>query len=250
MSDSADLTHDGFLGGALSIWQPRTGFRAATDAVLLAASVPATAGQTVLDLGCGVGTAGLCIGHRTNANVWGLEVDCETADLARRNAKENEISLTVFGGDVAQIPAELRALSFDHVLCNPPYYTAESGTAARNQARETALREKLPLAIWLDAATRRVKPGGTVSFIVSADRVPDLMSSLDDRLGAAKLLPLAARVNRSAKRVILQAQKGARSPFALLPPLVLHEGDRHLVDAPSETAFARSILRDGAALPL
>ena len=58
ISDS-DLTRDAFLGGRLYLWQPRTGYRAGVDPVLLAASVPARRGESVLDLGCGVGTAAL-----------------------------------------------------------------------------------------------------------------------------------------------------------------------------------------------
>ena len=59
-----DLTHDAFLGGRLHLWQPRRGYRAGVDPVLLAASVPAKAGQSVLDLGCGAGAAALCLGAR------------------------------------------------------------------------------------------------------------------------------------------------------------------------------------------
>ena len=56
-----DTTNDGFLGGQLTIRQPRNGYRAATDPVFLAASVPAQHGQSVLELGCGVGVASLCL---------------------------------------------------------------------------------------------------------------------------------------------------------------------------------------------
>ncbi|MEL6434627.1 MAG: methyltransferase, partial [Pseudomonadota bacterium] len=60
----ADLTKDDFLGGRLQLLQPRAGYRAGIDPVLLAASVEARKGQSILDLGCGVGTAALCIGRR------------------------------------------------------------------------------------------------------------------------------------------------------------------------------------------
>ena len=63
MSTLGDLTCDDFLGGRLSIWQPRDGYRAGVDPVLLAASVPARAGQSVLELGCGTGDL-LASGHQ------------------------------------------------------------------------------------------------------------------------------------------------------------------------------------------
>lgn len=249
MTDPA-LSHDGFLGGAIRIWQPLDGFRASTDAVLLAACVPARSGERVLDLGCGVGTAGLCVAHRTGAHVTGVEFDAATAALARRNAAETGLQMHVIEADVGALPGEVRAQSYDHVLCNPPYYPAGAGTVAQNPDRDAAMRENLPLANWLDAATRRVRPGGTVSLILATERLPDLMATLDGRLGGAKVLPLSARTGRPAKRVIFQACKGARSPFQLLAPLVLHAGAMHLKDGNDETEVARAILRNGARLTL
>ena len=55
-----DLTDDGFLDGRLRILQPKAGYRAATDPVLLAAFAPAEPGQSVVELGCGTGVASLC----------------------------------------------------------------------------------------------------------------------------------------------------------------------------------------------
>ena len=61
-----ELTRDAFLGGRLHLWQPVNGYRAGVDPVLLAASVNARAGQAVLELGCGGGTAMLCLGKRVS----------------------------------------------------------------------------------------------------------------------------------------------------------------------------------------
>ena len=56
-----DITQDGFLGGKLRVSQPKTGYRAGIDPVLLAAACPAKPGEKVLELGCGVGVASMCL---------------------------------------------------------------------------------------------------------------------------------------------------------------------------------------------
>ena len=88
------------------------------------------AGRQVLELGCGAGVASLCVGWRTKAVLTGLELQPAYADLARRNATQNGIDFDVHEGDLAQMPSALRAMSFDHVIANPPYFPAASGTAA------------------------------------------------------------------------------------------------------------------------
>lgn len=83
---SEELTKDAFLGGKLHLWQPKSGYRAGVDAVLLAASVPAQSGDRVLDLGCGVGAAALCLDARIGGlKLTGVELQENYAELARRN---------------------------------------------------------------------------------------------------------------------------------------------------------------------
>lgn len=243
-----DLTEDGFLGGRLRILQPKAGYRAATDPVLLAAAVAAEPGQSVLELGCGAGVASLCLGARVpGLRLTGLERQPGYADLARRNAARNGQEMEVAEGDLSRMPkALLRA--FDHVIANPPYYPAGDGTPARDPGREAAQREETPLAAWIDAATRRLVPGGWLVLINQAARLPDLLLALDGRLGSAAVLPLAPREGRPAVRVILRARKGGKAAFRLLAPLVLHDGAAHSADRDSFNPELQAVLRQGAAL--
>lgn len=247
----ADETEDRTLGGRVVLRQPRIGYRAATDPVLLAASTPAKAGMRVLDLGCGVGAAGLCLAGRVpGVEMHGLEVQPRYASLARVNAALNGIVLTVHEGDLRTPPAALKALSFDHVICNPPYYAAEASTPAADRGRDTAHREDAPMAAWMDAALRRLAPRGMVTVIHRAERLPHILGALVGRAGDVTVLPLAARPGRAAKRVIVQARKGARGAFVLMSPLVMHVGDAHLKDEEDFSASARAVLRDAGALML
>lgn len=249
MFAEADLSCDAFLGGRLRIWQPKQGYRAAMDPVLLAAACPARPGQTVLELGCGAGVAALCLAVRVpGLSVAGVEIQPDYAELARRNADGNGVALEVAEGDIAHLPPGWRTRSFDHVIANPPYYPAHAGTAARDAGRERALREETPLSLWFEVALRRLKPGGWLTVIQSADRLADMLDLKG--AGSITILPVAPRTGRDATRVILRARKGGRAPLRLLAPFILHTGDRHERDGESFTPAARAVLRSGSGIPV
>lgn len=245
----ARVTRDAFLGGRLTLLQPARGYRAGIDPVLLAAAVPARAGQTALELGLGVGVASLCLGARVpGVSLTGLELQPEYADLARQNATANATALEVVEGDVAHMPPALKARRFDHVLMNPPYYRRDSGTIAADPGRETALGESLPVTAWVEAASRRLVPGGWLTAIQRAERLPDLLEACSGRLGSVEVRPIAPRAGRDATLILLRARKGGRAAFRLHPPLVLHEGASHDGDRESYLAEAQAIFRLGAPL--
>lgn len=239
------LSDDALLGGRLRLWQPVAGFRAGTDAVLLAAACPARAGDRVLDLGCGVGTAALCLGLRVPGVVLaGLELQPGYALLAQENAARNGIPFEVHRGDIARMPAPLRR-DFDHVIANPPYWGP--GTPASDAGRETALRDGGSLADWIAAARRRLRPEGWLTLVLGADRLADALAAMAG-LGSVVILPVAPRQGRPAGRVLIRARKGGRAPLRLLAPLVMHAAPRHAADAEDLTPEAETLLRGAAAL--
>ena len=247
---SAALTRDGFLGGRLTIVQPAAGYRAGVDSVLLAAAVPAAAGDSVLELGCGAGTALLCLGRRVaGLDLCGVELQPAYAQLARDNAAAAGLPVRIAAADIAALPGWLKARRFDQVVANPPYFDRRRSVPAPGPAREAALGAALPLADWVEAATRRLAPGGQLTMIQRADRLPELLSAVDRRVGSSEILPLVPRAGRAARAVILRARKGGRADFRLLAPLVLHRGAAH---GAADDAYAPEVeraLRDGAALP-
>ncbi|MEE2861283.1 MAG: methyltransferase [Pseudomonadota bacterium] len=240
---------DGFLDGRLRIAQPLRGYRSGADAVMLAAACPAQPGQAVLELGCGAGVASLCLGWRVGElALSGLERQEDYATLARANATENGIPLEVLTGDLAAPPPALRACAFDHVIMNPPFFLA--GTAAPDRGRAEARHEETPLAAWVDAALRRLRPGGWLTLIQRADRLDAVIRAMGNRTGALSILPIAARHDHPAGRVLLAARKGSRSPMRLLAPLVMHAERAHLRDGEDLTPHAADVLRNGAPIEL
>ena len=236
---------DGFLGGRLSIAQPVGGYRAGADAVMLAAACPARSGQSVLELGCGAGVASLCLAARVGGlALTGLERDADYATLSRQNAEANGLDLEVVQGDLAAMPATLRAQVFDHVIANPPFFGA--GSPSPDPARAAARHEETPLDQWLDAGLRRLAPGGWLTMIHLPARLDTILAALAGRAGAVSVLPVAARAGRDAGRIIVTARKGARAPLRLLAPFVMHMKPLHSGDGEDLTPAAQAVLREAA----
>ena len=234
----ADITRDAFLGGRVAALQPRRGYRAGIDPVFLAAAVEASAGQSVLELGCGVGVAALCLAARVpGVEVTGVEVQTAYAALARANG------VAVVEADLRDLPPELRQRRFDHVMMNPPYFDRRAGSASSDPGRDTAFGGETPLADWLAVAGRRLASGGWLTLIQRVERLPEVLEGLTG-FGSVTVAPLAAREGRAPERMLLRARKGGRGVFRLMAPFVLHDGPRHARDGEDYAPAARAILRD------
>jgi tRNA1(Val) A37 N6-methylase TrmN6 len=244
-SAAPSVREDRLLDGRVRLRQPREGYRVAIDPVLLAAAVPASADERILDLGCGSGAAALCLLARVpECTLVGLERQPALARLAGENAALNGLGarFRVVEGDLLAPPKGLGA-DFDQVLCNPPFQTAAAAQPARHAERAAAHREgEAELADWIAAGLALLRPKGRLNLIHRADRLDEILALLRPAAGEVAVLPLWPKVGRPAKRVIVQARKASRGPLRLLPGLVLHGDDG------AYSAAAQAILRGGAAL--
>jgi tRNA1(Val) A37 N6-methylase TrmN6 len=240
-------TDDAVLGGRLKLLQPAEGHRAGHDAILLAAAAPAS--KHAIDLGAGIGTAGLALLARGAAErVTLIEIDTELAEIARENARRNGYSerTEVILADIRK-PARGRspALLADLVIMNPPFNDPGrrnvSPDAGRRRAHAAADSELDP---WCAAADRALAVGGRLVLIHRPEAIETILASLAGRFGAAEIIPIFPRPDAAAIRLIVRAVKGRRTPPSLRPGLVLNDADGR------PTAVAEAILRDAAALDI
>lgn len=246
-------TLDAFLGGRISVLQPEEGHRAGSDAVFLAAAVALRPGSRVLDVGAGVGVAGLSLLARVpGIEVTAVEIDQKLCALACENAARNDFAarFCVIAGDVSAkaetlFAAGLRREGYDEVMANPPFYREGTVRAAPHAARERAhVMQDGALAAWVRFFATMAAAKGRITLIHRPEALAELLPLIEGRFGAITLYPLFAKAQAPATRMILQARKGSREGLKLLPGLVLHEGDGRY------TAEAEAVLREGKALEL
>lgn len=250
-AEAGRISEDALLGGKVILRQPVRGHRFGHDAVLLAAATPAQAGQHAVELGSGVGAAGLVLARRVEGlTVTLVELDAALAALANENILRNALAervravcLDVTAGIAEFSAAGLTPGSADHVLMNPPFNAPQN--ASPDRARQLA-RSASPgmLVQWVDAAARILRPQGILTQIWRADGLADVLAALTDKFGAIAILPVHPKPGAAAIRVLVSAVKGSKGPLVLLPGFILAETDN------KPSAQAEAVLRAGAALDL
>lgn len=248
VAKASATTEDWLLNGQVHFHQPAAGYRVAIDPVLLAAAVPAAAGEAALDLGSGTGAAALCLHHRVrDCAIVGLENNVDMLALAQQNASLNDAGdrVTFVRGDAAEPPAQIATRAFDQVFSNPPYLepARADGRTAGNPQRDAAnLEQSMSLTAWIEAMAAAAKPKGRLTLIHRADRLDELLAELRRHAGEIVVYPLWPKSGYPAKRVLVSARTGVAAPLRMAPGLVLHEASG------AYTQAAREVLENGAPL--
>ena len=246
-----DFTDDAVLGGRLVLRQPRKGHRIGHDAILLAAATQASRGGHAIELGAGVGAAGLALAQRVaSLSVTLVELDPSLAALAEHNAAQNGFAdrVRVAVLDVAARDREfadqgVRAGSAACVLMNPPFNDASRQNApvdAQRRLAHTALPDTLQQ--WIGRAAWSLAPAGELTLIWRADGIASVLDALGQGFGAVAVRPIYPRPDAAAIRILLRAVKGSRAPLSIAPGLTLNDANAR------PAAEAEAILRRGEIL--
>ncbi len=225
------------------------GYRAAIDPVFLAASVPAAKGDHILDVGCGTGAAALSLATRlTDVHITGLDQQKKLIELAREIAQLNGLAARVRfqHDDLLHAGNNFESAAFDHVMANPPHHKKGSGNPSPDPLKAAAnIEGEATLEDWVAFCLAMVKQGGSVTFVHRYDRLEELVSLMAAQGTAVTAFPLWPKVaGEGAKRILVQARKGASGDTRIAEGMTLHADDD------TYTAEAHAILRDAAALIL
>ena len=245
------FTDDAVLGGRLVLRQPRTGHRVGHDAILLAAATEAGGADHAVELGAGVGAAGLALAQRAaGLSITLVELDPALGALAEYNAARNGLAdrvqvvvLDVEGPDDAFASKAMRAGSAGIVLMNPPFNDpARQNVSLEPRRRLAHAGSGDTLAKWVQRAAWLLAPSGVLALIWRADGLEDVLAALDARFGGIGVLPVYPRPDAAAIRVLVRGVKGSRAPLALAGGLTLNDANAR------PAAEAEAILRGGESL--
>jgi tRNA1Val (adenine37-N6)-methyltransferase len=220
-------TTDSILNGALTLVQPRNGYRFSIDSILLGRFVRVRRRDRILELGAGCGVISVMI-----AALWlprevvAVEIQSDLAAIAERNAALNQLdSIRVINADLRSRRIALQPASFDMIVANPPYRALGSGRRSPHPGRRAAREESAAtLADFVAAAQRFAANGARAAFVFDASRSAELIRCLAAHsLEPKRIRFVHPRIDASATTILVEARKGGGVEVAIEPPLMLYD---------------------------
>ncbi len=198
------------------------------DAVLLSGFAKAKKGDVVLDMGTGTGIIPILMEAKTEAaHLTGLEIQEESADMARRSVALNGLSekIDIVTGDIKEAGTIFKSASFDVITCNPPYMIGQHGLTNPDAPKAIARHEVLcTLEDVVSSAAKLLKPGGHFYMVHRPFRLAEIMVTLvQHKLEPKRMQLVYPYVDKEPNMVLIEATRGGKSRMTVEKPLIVYK---------------------------
>ena len=198
-----------------------------TDAYLLSAFMIPKPSKVGAELGCGSGVISLlALTKKKCASIYGIEVQPEIADIAKRNAQLNKIDgFKVISKDLREINASTLGGEVDFVFSNPPYMKADGGKENKNEQKNISRHEVFGnIDDFCACAKRILKHGGDFYLVYRPDRLPDLIYALrSNNLEPKRLTFIHKNIDTPPSLLLISAKMGGKSGLVIEKPIYIYK---------------------------
>lgn len=198
------------------------------DAVLLCGFAQAKETDTLLDLGTGTGIIPLLMEGRYGCkHLTGLEIQEESADMARRSVALNGLSdkIDIIQGDIREAGNVFAPASFDCITCNPPYMIGQHGLTNPGDAKAIARHEILcVLEDVIGQTAKLLKPGGHFFMVHRPFRIPEIFTLMCQyKLEPKRMQLVYPYVDKEPNMVLIEGVRGGKPRMTVEKPLIVYQ---------------------------
>lgn len=218
-----DLERNGYR-----IIQDRERFCFGMDAVLLSGFAQVKAGEKVLDLGTGTGIIPILLEAKTEGSHFtGLEIQSESAEMARRSVALNELNkkIDIVDGDIKEASKIFGGAAFDVVTTNPPYMTESHGLQNPEEPKAIARHElKCTLEDVIRESAKVLKPGGRFYMVHRPRRLNEIINLMTYyKIEPKRMRMIHPFADKEANMVLVEGHRGGKPMMKVDPPLIVYK---------------------------
>lgn len=209
-------------------------FSFSLDSMLLADFIDTKSAKNIIDLGTGNGPIPLFLTLKTDAHIYGIEIQESVYDLARRSVELNhfEKQIDILNRNFIDIYKELGANKFDIVCSNPPYFKVTDSIKNKNDYLTIARHEvKASINDVINEANKLLVDGGKLYIVHRIERLPEIMRLLEDgNFGIKKMRVIYPKVDKEAMMFLMEARKNKKTDLKVISPLYVYSKDNKYTD--------------------
>ncbi|CCY08070.1 methyltransferase [Coprobacillus sp. CAG:698] len=207
-------------------------FSFSLDSMLLANFIDANKAQKIIDLGTGNAPIPLFLTLKTNAKIYGIEIQEEPFDLAQRSVELNHLEnqITIIKDDLKGIYKKLGANTFDIVCSNPPYFKVSDTSIINKNDTLTIARHEVKANVndIIEEASKLLVDGGKLYIIHRIERMPEIIKLLDNKnFGIKRMQLIYPKEDGNAYMFIIESKKNKKTDLKIIKPLVVHNNGRY-----------------------
>ena len=207
-------------------------FSFSLDSMLLANFIDANKAQKIIDLGTGNAPIPLFLTLKTNAKIYGIEIQEEPFDLAQRSVELNHLEnqITIIKDDLKGIYKKLGANTFDIVCSNPPYFKVSDTSIINKNDTLTIARHEVKANVndIIEEASKLLVNGGKLYIIHRIERMPEIIKLLENKnFGIKRMQLIYPKEDGNAYMFIIESKKNKKTDLKIIKPLVVHNNGRY-----------------------
>ena len=198
------------------------------DAVLLSNFARVKKTERALDLGTGTGIIPILLTAKTEGEAFvGLEIQEESADMARRSVLYNQLEkkVEIVTGDIKEAAGIFGAASFDVITTNPPYMIGHHVITSASDAKAIARHEVLcTLDDILRESAKLLKHKGRFYMVHRPFRLAEILSKMvREGIEPKRMRMVHPFIDKEPNMVLIEGSRGGNSRMTVEPPLIVYK---------------------------
>ena len=215
----------------IKIVQNKDYFNFSLDSVLLPNFVEITRKtKKILDMCTGNAPIPLILSTKTDAKIYGVELQKEVYDLAKETIKINNLDnqIELINDNIKNLKKIFDTETFDIITCNPPYFKKKDDSIINDNKIKSIARHEIEIKLEdiILISKKLLKNGGSLSLVHRTDRLIEIIDTMKrNNIEPKRIRFIYPKENTESNLVLIDGRKNGKPGLKILPPLYVHNDD-------------------------